>query len=422
MNDLAGCLRDHRLSPLFIDVLGWECASGALTVTVDGNSLSFRTIAHKRGLQVLWCQTDRLVLMNRALLRKLQRHVARTIHEHVLIFTSEEPRKQVWQWAVRQPDGRRVRHREHPFFSAEPPAGLLHRLSQLRFDLDEEETVTLVDALDRVRQVLDTTPDLHLFVKWPWYARRSDEVARAMRQGDVGAFHRFILLHRPLARKISQRLYRWFGLPEEDAKQIGILGLIKAARRFEPERGVQFSTYANWWVKHACQRLGPDSAYLIRVPAYLFWPCFRHAAHLARLRSIGSPSRNRGGGQDLELLNPPLANRWQAYLRATTIVSLSDRKTPEYRKARQIPAPAPAPAERSSQLETVAVLLAALRRLPVRDAEVVRLRYGLGGREHTLKEIGELMNLTRERIRQIQNRAEAKLRELLVDQTPSTRS
>src|SRR5262249_37540843 len=154
---LTDYLRDHRLAALFIDALGWDRASGAHVLAADGRSLCFQAIAHKRGVQVLWCAADRVVLASRGLLRKFQRLVARAAHEHILIFSCEEPRKQVWAWGVRLPDGRRVRHREHPFFSATPPAAFLHRLGQLRFTLEEEVGATLVDALDRVRRVLDTT-------------------------------------------------------------------------------------------------------------------------------------------------------------------------------------------------------------------------------------------------------------------------
>jgi hypothetical protein len=65
------------------------------------------------------------------------------------------------------PDGRKLRHREHPFFSGSPPTSLLSRLKVLRFSLDEEADVTLVDALQRVRTALDASPELNLFARRP---------------------------------------------------------------------------------------------------------------------------------------------------------------------------------------------------------------------------------------------------------------
>jgi RNA polymerase sigma factor (sigma-70 family) len=411
MDAMADYLRDHRLPALFIDGLGWDRASGAQAHAADGHSLSFQTIAHKRGLQVLWCTTDRVVLLNRGLLRKFQDLVARAAHEHILIFSSEEPRKQVWAWCVRLPDGRKHRHREHSFFSEAPPGPFLQRLEQLRFSLEEEDGVSLIDALDRVRRVLDTTPDLNLFAKRPKCAGRSDELARAMQGGDVSAFHGFILLHLGLARKLSTCLQRWFAMPEEDAGQIAVIGLIAAARRFRPERGFQFSTYAAWWIKQACQRYGPDAALLIRVPLYAFWSCFRHAIDLERLRTAGGPSAVRAQLAEFELLNPKLAALWHAYLRARNVGTLSDRHL--LREAQSIPDSSHMHVDSLQQSDTAGQIWTALKRLRRRDAEVIRLRYGLDCEEHTLDQVGQLMNVTKERIRQIQKRAEHKLRSLL---------
>jgi RNA polymerase sigma factor (sigma-70 family) len=411
MHSVADYLGEHRLTELFVEALGWDRASGSLPLTADGHSLCFQAIAHKRGLQVLRCSADRVLLVNRGLLRKLQNQVARVFHEHILIFSSEEPRKQVWAWCVRLPDGHKLRHREHPFFSAAPPSPFLNRLEHLRFRLEEEDSVSLVDALDRVRRVLDTTPELELFARRPWYVARSDELARAMQQGDAGAFHRFVLLHRGLARQISKRLRRWFGMPEEDAEQIAFLGLIKAAHRFRPERGFQFSTYATWWIKQACQRHGPDAALLIRLPTSVFWSCYRHAIDLDTLRLAAGPTAFRDRLHELELVSPLLTAQWRAYLRARNIDTLTDRDL--LRKARAIQDTALPPLEELLRRETAARVWAALGRLHPRDAQVIRLRYGLDDREHTLEEVGHLMSLTRERVRQIEKRAEDKLRILL---------
>jgi RNA polymerase sigma factor (sigma-70 family) len=252
-------------------------------------------------------------------------------------------------------------------------------------------------------------------------AERSDELARAMKVGDADAFQRFIELHRPQVQRISKRFCRWFALPEEDAQQNGILGLLKAARRFDPERGIQFSTFAHWSVWQACRRFGFSAALFIHIPDRVIWTFVRHAIALERMQGTASSARIRDRLEDLELLNPLLAEGWQGYVRATTVASLSDRTMPEYRQAHRLPASVPAPSDRSTRLEAVAAVRAAIKRLRPRDAQVVRLRYGLDGEEHTLEQIGQLMGLTRERVRQIQNRAERKLRGLLGAQGPPPR-
>ena len=427
MSTLVDCLREHLFPALFIGNLGWDRASGSRTVTAEGRSLTFQVIAHKRGLQVFWCSTDRVVLCNRGLLRKFQNLLTRTSHEHIILFSSEEPRKQVWQWAVQMSDGRKVRHREHPFFSASPPPGFLERLAQMRFSLDEEEGVSLVDALDRVRRVLDANAEFKLFAKRLKYAERSNELAVAMRRGDPGAFQRFILLHLPLARKVAQRLQRWFGLDEDEAGQIGVLGLISAAQRFRPERGYQFATFAIHWIRQACQRYGPQVALLIRLPDPVFWTCYRHECDLERLLSAGGPSALRDRLSELECVNPWLANRWRAYLRARNVGTLSDRAL--LRQAQTIPDPDSVPSrEASSPADGLVDLRAALRQLRARDARVIRLRYGFDGEEQTLEQVGQQLNVSRERVRQIQCRALRKLRNVLcerrgrkAEQSPSAR-
>ncbi|HYH66543.1 MAG TPA: hypothetical protein VD866_17750 [Urbifossiella sp.] len=146
MSRIADDLRGHAFRDLFRD-LGWDHAPAAdHAVRADGRDLSVRVVAQKRGLVVLHCPAARADLADRRLLRAVQRRVLTTFHEHVLIFTCDEPRKQVWEWAFRRPDDRPVRHREHPFFSANPPPQLLARLEGLRFTLDEEDGASLVDA------------------------------------------------------------------------------------------------------------------------------------------------------------------------------------------------------------------------------------------------------------------------------------
>src|ERR1700722_6650537 len=100
MDVLSDYLRDHRFPELFIDVLGWDRASTNLALQADGRSLCFQAIAQKRGVQILWCAIDRVMLLNCRLLRQFRNQLARTYHEHILIFTSEEPRKQVWMWVL----------------------------------------------------------------------------------------------------------------------------------------------------------------------------------------------------------------------------------------------------------------------------------------------------------------------------------
>lgn len=241
MNSLASYLAQHRFKDLFIEALGWDHASGMFELALEDRVYPLSAIAQKRGLVILHGRADHATLYNRGRLRKLQRKLAAEVHEQVVIYSCENPRKQVWQWALRLGGGRRLRHREHPFLSESPPPQLLARLARLRFTLDEEDLVTVLDATDRVRAVLDASAEYNLFVNRPRYVERSEQLAAAAENGGDAEFHAFILFHRPLVRWAVRPYVRLYCGDVEDAEQSGMLGLIYAARHYDRRRGVQFS-------------------------------------------------------------------------------------------------------------------------------------------------------------------------------------
>ena len=231
---------------MFTECIGWERANATIEITVDEKPIVLQAIAEKRGLAVFHCPVHRTSLANRGLLRRIQRALVKCHHEHIVIYASEQPLKQVWQWAVHLEDGRKIRHREHPFLSSKPPDALITRISGLAFSLSEEDDATLSDALNKAKRALDLNPEQELFARFPNYATRSDELAVAMRAGEPGALGAFCEFHFRLARKSSRMLLRWFGMEEDDAFQIACIGLVQAAHRFDPERGNQFSSLASY--------------------------------------------------------------------------------------------------------------------------------------------------------------------------------
>ncbi len=411
MDRLPRLLANHRFAELFREELGWDRASGTISIQIDERKLAFEAVAQKRGFQVLQCSADRRVLFNRGLLRRAQAQVAKAVHEHILIYSCDTPPKQVWQWACRVPDGRRLKHREHPFFSGSPPVPLLKRLTCLRFSIDEESEVTFVEALHRVRAALDASPDVNLFARRPWYAERSDDLAMAMINGEPDAFSKFILLHWPLARHISKRLQRTYGMAADDAEQIGVIGLIKAARRFKPDRGYQFSTYAAYWVRQACQSLGPDAALFIRLPINVRSAFFPIRRHLEKVRTAFGPGRENDELARLCAEDKRFRRQWLAFERALDVRSLSDPHEPEYFEARTVAAPADdEPLHRVLHREQVERIRAAIECLPPRQRRFLRLRHGMEGDPRTLEQVGLAEGITPERVRQIVLRAEARLR------------
>ena len=414
MADIRECLRTHRFERLFIEDLGWDRASGEREIEVDGQSFKFIVIAQKRGFAVLECLTHRTVLAHRGLLRKLQRQLTRFYHEHLVVYACEEPRKQVWQWAVHLPDSRKVRHREHPFFSNDPPIPFLERLAKLGFSLEDEETATLSDAIDRVRIALDTLAEKNLFSSRPSFARRSDELAVAVQQGVPGAFDEFVLFHQKLAHRSAEMLVRWVGMEKEDAEQTAMIGLIEAARRFDPARGYQFSTYASYWLRQRCQRSGVDTGLPIRIPTHAFWPCYRLRFEHERLLATWGPEKARERFGDLLEKESISEEQWRGFQLAYSFVRFSDLSPDDWHQIRSIRSKNVEPDNEATIHELQSKVHLALSCLSARRAQVLKLRHGIGTRKHTLQEVGEILGVTRERARQIQKNAEKRLKNKLL--------
>jgi RNA polymerase sigma factor (sigma-70 family) len=406
MGGVGAALAEHAFEHLFIECLGWDRLRGTTTATWKDTSLQLTAIAHKRGFAVLHCSTHRTVLANRGLLRAVQRQIRRTYHEHILIYSCETPRKQVWQWATTLPDGRRILHREHPFFSNDPPKRLLERIEGLGVRMDEEEQTTLTDVLRRVHAALAPDSEWNLFAKYPWYAAESDRRAMAMKRGEPGAFERFVEFHMPLARFFGRRLRRWFDMDPEDAEQTAMIGLIEAARRFDPERGYQFSTYAGYRIRQCCQRYGLKWGLRLHVPTHDFWTCYKLEFIETKLIATHGPyeARLRFAEELQEAGVSP--EQWRHYPLARHFCVFSDI---DRRQLAKLDRPDGSPSktyEADAARDAVERALASL--LP-RQARILKLRYGIGQPECTLQKIAEMFNLTRERIRQIQKAAEKKL-------------
>lgn len=422
MNRLSEHLADHDFSGLFIEVLGWDRIKAHLTVDIDGAAIQLATIAEKRGLRVIHCGADRYPLFDRRKLRAIQRRVLKVAHEHILIYTCDEPKKQVWQWAILRSDGRTLFHREHPFFSNAPPTALVARIHELRFTLAEEENITLIDALQRVRLALDTKAEQNLFVDRPWYARMSDELARRMEGGGIEAYHEFVLFHQRLPQWATRKFAYVLGLDDEDAEQIGMICLLRAAKRFEPERGYQFSTYATTSIRRECTRVGPKVAFLIRPPVHRFWRLNRVRRAVVRLQARRGPVRTSEILEWAMLRDSRFAADWSDFVRAMNVRSCSDPSRPEFDQVRQLISTEPDPAFQSRFDRGLEYLDECLADLPPNDADLLRRRYGIDCEPETLEAIGCSLGVTKERIRQRQLKIERDLRNMLLEKLGEERS
>lgn len=314
----------------------------------------------------------------------------------------------MWQWAIQLPGGRRVGHREHPFFSSSPPPRLLDRLKRLAISWEEEEATTLTDVLDRVRTALMPEGEYDLFAKWPGYVAKSDALAMAVKRGEPGAFGEFVQFHMPLAKKSSRMLIRWFDMAADDAEQTAMIGLLEAARRYEPERGFLFSTYASYWIRNACQRYGLEWGMALRVPVHAFWPCYRMQFVEAEL--LATYGQHEGRERLVaELRTAGIeATVWENFRKARELACFTDVESDKIRYLEDPASPNVGlnAASNSVLHDDVATALTSLK---PRQALILSLRYGIGHREHTLQEVADQLQITRERVRQIQVKAEERL-------------
>jgi len=139
---------------LFVEDLGWDHKGQVLNVLVDGVQVSLELFAHKRGFGVLKCPPVDGAIPDHEMRRKIDRETTKAIREHLIVFVDAAQREQVWQWTRREP-GLPVRSRETHFSVGKHGDLLIQRLQELTFRLDEEETLTIVDASSRVRAAFD---------------------------------------------------------------------------------------------------------------------------------------------------------------------------------------------------------------------------------------------------------------------------
>ncbi len=144
-------LRSANFSALFTQALGWEHYTQALNISVDTTEWHLSAVAEKRGMIVFECHATDTAgqLPDYALRRKIQQQVARSAHEHIIIYTDAERTTHLWQWVRREP-GKPDVCREHRYHTAQSGESLIQKLEPIAFSLDEEAELTLSDVTGRV--------------------------------------------------------------------------------------------------------------------------------------------------------------------------------------------------------------------------------------------------------------------------------
>jgi RNA polymerase primary sigma factor len=313
----------------------------------------------------------------------------------------------------------------------------LHEIAQ-RLEMEDEEVETLlerleaagIDLTDDCSRAIEeevtytntalastTTDALQLFLneagRYPLLtAAQEVEIAKRIEAGDKEAKDLLVNSNLRLVVSIAKK-YQGHGLSLLDLIQEGIIGLIRAAEKFDWRKGFKFSTYATWWIRQAVQRGVANKARTIRIPVHIVER--EQKISRAERELVAQLERAPTLEEVATKAKLPLKQVREVRAAARAVASLDkpvgDDDSASYGDLFASDEAAP---DEQVELElTEQALHDAVRDLPPREQEILRLRYGLDGRADpkSLEEIGRIMGITRERVRQLESEALRRLAE-----------
>jgi RNA polymerase primary sigma factor len=287
-----------------------------------------------------------------------------------------------------------------------------HALDDPAAEEDEDEVEGFEVSTDSLQLFLKDVGKVDLLT-----AAQEVELAKRIERGDHRAKQEMVEANLRLVVSIAKR-YRNQGLPFLDLIQEGTIGLVRAAEKFDYRKGFKFSTYATWWIRQAVARALADKARTIRMPVHV----------VEKLNKIMRTERKLRAEKGREPSSEEIAAE----------LDLSIEEVDQIRRTSQAPVSlekpvgdeeesefghfiedenVPLPDEAADMALRNEALTRALRMLGERERRVLEMRYGLNGEQpRTLDEVGRTFNVTRERIRQIENQSLKKLRALAESQ------
>ncbi|MEM9952950.1 MAG: sigma-70 family RNA polymerase sigma factor [Chloroflexota bacterium] len=276
--------------------------------------------------------------------------------------------------------------------------------------LTAEEEVALakrMEAAEWARNKITETQEMGIELDWS----EEQSLREVAMDGDKAQEH-LIRANARLVISVAKK-YIGRGVPFLDLIQEGNIGLIRATNKFEYQRGHKFSTYATWWIRQAVSRAVADQGRTIRVPVHMGDQLNRmRRVQLKLLQELGRDPKIEELAEGMETTPEKVENLLEISRRPvsleTPIDDEGDSTFGDFVEDENSPAPSDEVATHLLQEQ----LQQALDKLPSREAQILRLRYGLAdGRVYTLEEVGQTIGVTRERVRQLEAQALNRLRQ-----------
>jgi RNA polymerase primary sigma factor len=296
---------------------------------------------------------------------------------------------------------------------------LLERLETHGIDLTDDCSRAVEEEVAYTNQQLAsaTTDSLQLFLneagRYPLLtAAQEVELAKRIEDGDKQAKDTLVNSNLRLVVSIAKR-YQGHGLTLLDLIQEGIIGLIRAAEKFDWRKGFKFSTYATWWIRQAVQRGVANKARTIRIPVHIVEREQRISR--AERELVAKLERPPTDAEVADKAKLPIKQVREVRAAARAVASL-DKPVGDDDSASYGDLFASDEAGPDEQVEvelTERALHSAVAELPEREQQILKLRYGLNGESDpkSLEEIGKILGITRERVRQLEAEALRRLAE-----------